>query len=96
MAKVIDPLKFEKKRYKNLLGKAQTYANEVYHVFNTRTEVFQYPKDSMSTSSWNLADLVERTRAAQQLGYRVVLTVNDRGLVVEYEKKMKTTLEYFY
>ena len=96
MPTVIDPLKLEKKRYRNLLEQAQKYAQDIYHIQNTRTEMFYYPKDSMKTSAWNLADLVERTRAAQQLGYRVVLTVTDKGLVAEYEKQMKTTLEYFY
>lgn len=95
MPKVIDPLKFEKRRHRALLEHAQTYANKIYQVLNSRIEMFHYPKDSMKTSSWSLVDLVERTLAAQQLGYRVVLTVQDKGLVVEYEKKLKTSLEYF-
>lgn len=89
-------LKEEKRRYRNLLERAQKYANEVYHVLQTRTIMFRYPKESITNSSWNLKDLYERTLAAQQLGYRVILTVDDKGLLVEYEKKLKGGVEYFY
>jgi histidinol phosphatase-like enzyme len=45
--------------------------------------------------NWNLQDLLERTKAAQQLGYRVVITADEEGILVQYEKQLSKNLKFF-
>ena len=91
-----DELKQEKRRHKRLRQQAEEYAREIYHTLNNRINMFHYPKSGINTSSWNLRDLYERTQAAQQLGYEVILSTTDDGLFVKYQKKLSTGLKYFY
>ena len=49
--------------------------------------MWHYPKDKLS-DGWNLSDLYERTAAAEQVGYDVVLRAKEHGLVVCYVKKL--------
>lgn len=86
----------ERRRYSELRDRAQRFANDIYHALHTRINMFRYPKEEIQNSSWNLKDLYERTQAAQQLGYEVVLTVTDEGLQVQYQKKLNPVRESFY
>lgn len=71
--------------YQVLLEEAQDYARKVQD--RHKKTMWSYPKAKLSVG-WGLNDLAERTAAATQLGYDVVLTVNEGGdLVVTYVKK---------
>ena len=74
-----------KNPYIMLLGHIKEYCHKVR--FRHTVEMFNYPKNNLS-GSWNLTDLYERTKAAEQLGYDVQLTANDVGLIVHYKKKV--------
>ena len=50
--------------------------------------MWSYPKKDLPSSAWNLYGLYERTKAAEQLGYDVILQANDNGLTVIYKKKL--------
>lgn len=54
-----------------------------------------YPKDRLS-EGWPLADLAERVRAADQLGYNVELRWSDEGLQVRYVKKLPPTPSWYW
>ncbi len=54
--------------------------------FPHEREMFYYPKDKLP-GNFRLDDLSERTKAADQLGYDVVLKAEDKGLIVYYRKK---------
>jgi hypothetical protein len=49
--------------------------------------MFLYPKDKLNIS-WTLSDVYERAHAAQTLGYNVLIRVDDKGLHVDYAKKL--------
>ncbi len=52
----------------------------------TRKVMWHYPKATLG-DGWRLNDLAERVAAAKQLGYSVVLSVNDAcDLVATYQK----------
>lgn len=51
-----------------------------------RVTMWQYPKEKLN-ELWRLYDLWERTKAADQLGYDVVLIAADEGLKVQYVAK---------
>jgi len=49
--------------------------------------MWRYPKNKLS-STWSLTDLYERTQAAQDLGYQVIITADKSdGLNISYQKK---------
>lgn len=57
-----------------------------------KIQMFQYPAKSLFTESWNLHNLAERVRAADQLGFDVHLRwVDDQGLRVEYVSRLPST-----
>jgi hypothetical protein len=74
--------------YQRLLTEFREFASKIYYP-HTKT-MWVYPKGKLG-ERWNLYDLAERTAAAEQLGYDVVLKyVNDGdnpGLCVQYRKK---------
>ena len=74
--------------YQHLIEKCKTWAFSV--VYPRRTIMFVIPKARLS-EAWTLADVYERTKAADQLGYDVVLVAADRGLEMFYRKRPKTT-----
>jgi hypothetical protein len=90
----IDPLKQERRRYEALRAEANEYARNVYNVLVTPKTMFRYPQEKMNLN-WNLQDLLERTKAAQQLGYRVVITADEEGILVQYEKQLSKNLKFF-
>jgi len=75
-----------KNPYQNLLNKIRDFCFDVEHPH--RVLMWFYPKEKLNSSSWCVADLFERTEAARQLGYNVVLKAADRGLEVWYEKRV--------
>lgn len=70
--------------YTRLKGICKKYADEVRYP-HTRN-MWHYPKSRLK-EGWTLTDLWERTAAAEQLGYDVVLEAQDKGLLVKYVKK---------
>lgn|GEM_PF-6513971 len=76
------------KRFNPYTALKQTFTEYVNAVeFARRKNMWFYPKDKLSSATWSLSDLWERTAAAEQLGYDVVLTASDKGLIVTYRKK---------
>lgn len=73
--------------YARLLGQVNAFASKVAYP-HTRS-MFFYPRAKLS-EEWALTDLWERTKAAEQLGYDVVLLANDVGLHVQYVKARPT------
>lgn len=55
--------------------------------FRDETPMFHYPIDKINVG-WNLTDLYERTMAADQLGYDVIIKASSNGLEVKYVKKL--------
>ena len=51
--------------------------------------MFLYPKSDLS-KNWSLSDLYERTKAAEQLGYDVIVQAHEKGLSVIYRKRNPT------
>lgn len=53
------------------------------------THMFHFPIDKISTHvGWDIYDLHQRTMAANQLGYDVVIKASSDGLDVKYVKKL--------
>lgn len=69
--------------YQRLLNEAGKWAYEIRYPKNIKMWV--YPKSKLGLN-WNLTDLYERTKAAEQLGYDVILVATDEGLEVKYQK----------
>lgn len=77
----------EKKRmnpYQMLMKDIQEFCGKLLHP-KTKGMWF-YPKDKLN-DTWKLVDLYERTAAAEQLGYDVILISTDKGLEVKYQEK---------
>ena len=70
--------------YQRLLDLFREYLSKVE--YPTRMVMWIYPKDDLG-KSWSLDDLYQRTLAAEQLGFNVVLRAEKDGLKVEYRKK---------
>lgn len=51
-----------------------------------RKSMWFYPLGRLN-EGWKLYDLYERTAAAEQLGFDVILKADDKGLHVEYVEK---------
>ena len=49
--------------------------------------MWTYPKDKLNVN-WNLTDLYERSRAAQTLGYKVIIEATDKGIEIYYAEKL--------
>ena len=60
-----------------------------------RVQMWRYPAKDIRTAQWNLFDLAERVRAADQLGFDVALRWVDDGLRVEYVERLPST-PYWY
>lgn len=77
----------KKNPYQRLLEDIKEWCLNV----RSRHEVIMwlYPKNRLN-EGWTLHELYERTRAAEQLGYEIYVTADDRGLHVLYRKKLPT------
>jgi hypothetical protein len=71
--------------YDRLLGEIKEFCSKLKYP-HTKL-MWRYPKEKLD-NQWTLSDLWQRTSAATQLGYDVVLTATDEGLLVEYKKKI--------
>lgn len=70
--------------YARLLADVRKFASTVKYA--ARKTMWVYPKNKLS-GGWNLADLYERAKAADQLGYDVHVVPAEDGLRVEYRKR---------
>lgn len=75
----------QKNPYQRLLDDIKEWCQKI----RLRHEVVMwfYPKDRLD-EGWALRDLYERTRAAEQLEYEIIIVADDRGLHVRYRKKL--------
>lgn len=71
--------------YQRLLEDITEWCQQVR--FRRKVIMFNLTKDDLERG-WTLADVRERTLAAEQLGYDVVLTADDEGLHAWYRKKV--------
>lgn len=78
--------------YQRLLEDVQEYARKVRYA--STTLMWFYQKDELS-NNWRLDGLNERVRAADQLGYDVILRSTDRGLEVLYRKRAPDPSRYW-
>lgn len=74
-----------KNPYQRLLERIQKFCFDLQYP-HTRT-MFFFPKEKLSIG-WDLKDVYERTAAAGQLGYDVILEHRENGLFINYRKKM--------
>jgi hypothetical protein len=74
--------------YSRLLAEIKKWAFEARH--RHTVTMWYYPKDKLETG-WTLKDLYERTAAAEQVGYDVVLRAAPTGLTVHYVKQLPPT-----
>lgn len=51
------------------------------------TSMYRYPKDKLG-DGWSLNDLCARVKAADQLGYDVIVKADDDGLLIRYRKRI--------
>lgn len=54
--------------------------------FRRKFSMWLYPKAKLN-EGWKLGDLWERTKAAEQLGFDVILLAADEGIIVKYVEK---------
>lgn len=73
--------------YQRLAEDFAAYKTKV--VYPRRVGMWSYPKARLS-EGWSLLDLYERAKAAEQLGYDVILLPKDDGLHVQYVQKRPT------
>ena len=72
--------------YQRLLTQALELLYPVF--YPRRISMWRYPKEKLG-DKWPIAELYERTKAADQLGFDVLLIAGDDGLSVEYQKRVK-------
>ena len=72
-----------RKKYNTLRARALDHFEKT--IFPHTVAMWQYPKDRLR-EGWPLWELYERTKAAEQLGYDVILVAADHALVVKYRK----------
>lgn len=77
-----------KNPYQRLKEICQKWVNDVE--YRHTKSMWQYPKNKLD-DGWRLSGLWERTKAADQLGYDVILEAVDDGLRVKYVKKIPDT-----
>lgn len=70
--------------YARLLADVRKFAISVK--FAHKKLMWRYNKQDLG-KNWTLTDLYERVKAAEQLGYDVVLIAEDAGLAVQYTKR---------
>lgn len=77
--------------YQRLLTRVKNLAWAVKYA--RRKTMWVYPKARLN-ETWTLGDLYERARAADQLGYDVVLKPTDEALVVQYVERPSVPYEW--
>lgn len=70
--------------YSRLLKRVKDWCWKVTH--RKQIGMWSYPTESLD-KGWKLNDLYERIKAADQLGYNVILKATDKGLEVYYREK---------
>lgn len=70
--------------YARLLADVRKFASSVKYPH--KKLMWRYNKSDLG-KHWTLTDLYERVKAADQLGYDVVLVAEDAGLAVQYAKR---------
>ena len=78
--------------YTRLLNQIQQFIADNIK-YSHRKLMWRYTKKTLN-SGWDLTQLWERVRAADQLGYDVKLVANDSGLEVIYVKKINIPYEW--
>lgn len=71
--------------YCRLLKDIRKFVNDLR--FRHTKSMWRYPMNKLN-NTWSLKDLYERTKAAEQLGYKVELIADDDGLNVMYVKEI--------
>lgn len=77
--------------YMTLLSDIKEFCRKLK--FAHRRVMWVYPKAKLG-GEWNLKELWDRTAAAAQLDYEVILKATDDGLVVEYRKIIETPWQW--
>lgn len=75
-----------KNPYQMLLEEARKFARNLKCA--KRSSMFLIPRKRLG-ESWTLDDVAERTLAADQLGYDVLVIVTDKDLLFEYRKRIE-------
>lgn len=70
--------------YQALMEEIKKFCHKV--MYPKTKPMWTYPKKDLNTT-WNIKDLYERTAAAEQLGWDVILKATDNGLEVKYQEK---------
>ena len=74
-----------KNPYQMLLEEIKDWCRKVK--FRHEKVMWVYQKNRLN-QGWPLRNLYERVKAAEQLGYDVILIANDEGLSVRYRKQV--------
>ena len=75
----------QKNPYQRLLDEIMEWCQKV--IYRHEVTMWVYPKNRL-VEGWELHTLYERTKAAEQLGYDVILVATDEGLRVSYKKQI--------
>lgn len=80
------------KSLRKSLSSLRQDANGLYNKIICRKSrgMFLYPKNRLK-EAWVLTDVYERTMAAQELGWNVVLRADADGLHVDYAEKLPSS-----
>lgn len=70
--------------YQRLLDDARKWADKI--TCPKTVHMWTYPRNKLQVN-WSLSDLYERTKAAEQLGYDVIIIATEEGLEVKYQIK---------
>ncbi len=77
----------KKNPYQHLLEEIQHFCVKLVNL--QTLSMWQYPKGKLDQpGGWGLLGLWDRTAAASQLGYEVVLVAHEDGLLVKYRKRV--------
>lgn len=71
--------------YTRLLSQVKQWVHSA--TYRHTTAMFMFPKAKLGIG-WSVLDLYERTKAADQLGYDVIVKAADDGLHVQYIKRV--------
>lgn len=72
--------------YQRLLGEIRNFCFKLMHL--EKREMWYYTRESLKNQTFHLGELCERTAAADQLGYEVILIAKEGELRVFYRKKL--------
>lgn len=72
--------------YARLLDEFKAFCDAID--YRSRITMFFFKKSSLKEGGWSMSEVYERTRAADTLGYDVVIEAADDGLRFKYVKKI--------